>query len=106
MAHPEQERRREARALTAAVIQIVDEYNDTSTCVLEDLSSSGARIHSDIDLRIGGQLEVKVGSVVHPAVVRHCNPALGGFDIGIEFVDGPWPTPIEFPIHWIHARQY
>ena len=106
MANQGHDRRTEARALTAALIEVVDEYNDTSTCVLENLSSSGARIHSDIALRVGVQVTLKAGSVAHRALVKHCKPALDGFDVGIEFVGGRWPSPIELPIHWIRADQY
>jgi hypothetical protein len=106
MAHQDNNRRREPRALTAALIQIVDEYYDTSTCVLEDVSTSGARVHSDIALRVGVHLTVKAGSVAHRACVKHCKPALGGFDVGLEFVGGRWPVAIELPIHWIHADRY
>jgi hypothetical protein len=105
MEHQEQNRRREARALTAALIEITDEYNDTSACVLEDLSPSGARVHSDIALRIGAELTLRVGSVTHAGIVRHCKPVMDAFDIGIEFVGGRWPAPIELPIHWIHSDR-
>lgn len=105
MRHEGQDRRTEPRALTAALIEMVDEYSDTSTCVLEDLSASGARVHSDIALAIGVQVTLRVGSVAHRASVKHCKPALGGFDIGVEFVGGPWPAPIQFPIHWIRSDR-
>jgi hypothetical protein len=104
MAHSGHDRRSEARALTAALIELVDEYNDSSTCVLEDLSSAGACIHSDLALRVGAQITLKAGSVIHVAMIKHCKPVAGGFQIGIEFVGGPWPTPIELPIHWIHGN--
>jgi hypothetical protein len=55
MSDPRHDRRHEARALTAALIEVVDEYNDTNTCVLEDLSPSGACIQSDIALRVGAR---------------------------------------------------
>ena len=106
MTYQGHDRRNEVRALTAALIEIVDEHNDTSTCVLEDLSASGARIHSDVALPVGVQLTLKAGSVAHPAVVKRCSPVLGGFDVGMEFLGGHWPSPIDLPIHWIHADQY
>jgi PilZ domain-containing protein len=101
----EHERRRESRALTAALIEITDEHEDKSTCVLEDLSSSGACIYSDIALGVGVQVEVNAASVVHNGVVKHCHSSGDGFHIGIEFVGGQWPAPIQFPIHWIRADR-
>jgi hypothetical protein len=106
MAQTEHDRRRESRALTAALIQITDEHEDISTCVLEDLSSSGACIHSDIALQVGKQVEIKAASVVHAGVVKYCKPDNEGFTIGIQFVGGKWPSPIGFPIHWIRAERH
>jgi hypothetical protein len=103
MALARDERRRESRALTAALIEIADEHADISTCVLEDISSSGVCIHSDIALQVGVSVKVNAASVVHDGAVRHCKPCGEGFTIGIEFIGGHWPTPIEFPIHWIRA---
>jgi hypothetical protein len=105
MASAINERRRESRALTAALIEITDEHDDISTCVLEDISSSGVCIHSDIALAVNMQVKVNAASTVHDGVVRHCKPCGDGFTIGIEFLDGRWPTPIEFPIHWIRADR-
>jgi PilZ domain-containing protein len=106
MAYLGHDRRNEARALTAALIEVVDEYNDASTCVLEDLSPSGACIHSDLAMRVGVQVKIKAGSVIHAGVIKHCKPTEGGYHIGIEFAGGAWPDAIQFPIHWIHAGQY
>jgi hypothetical protein len=103
MALARDDRRRESRALTAALIEIVDQHQDMSTCVLEDISSSGVCIHSDIALQVGVQVKVNAASVVHDGVVRHCKPCGEGFTIGIEFIGGQWPTPIQFPIHWIRS---
>src|SRR3954451_14230859 len=100
------DRRRESRAITAALIQITDEHEEESTCVLEDISYSGACIHSDIALRAGVKVTVKAASVVYAGIVKHCKPIYNdGFSIGIEFIDTQWPTPIEFPIHWICAER-
>ena len=100
------DRRSEARALTAALIEVVDEYNDASTCVLEDLSPSGACIHSDLAIRVGVPVTMKAGSVVHAGVIKHCKPTEGGFHVGIEFEGGAWPDEIQFPIHWIRADRF
>jgi len=100
------DRRTEARALTAALIEVVDEYHDASTCVLEDLSPSGACIHSDLAMRVGVPVTMKAGSVVHAGVIKHCKPTVGGFHVGIEFAGGAWPDEIQFPIHWIRADRH
>lgn len=105
MAQDKNDRRRESRALTAALIAITDEHQDTSTCVLEDLSSSGACIHSDIALKVDTPVKLKAGSIVHTGVVKHCNATGEGFTIGIHFAESQWPVPIEFPIHWIRASR-
>jgi PilZ domain len=99
------ERRREPRALTAAIVDLIDEHDDTTICVLEDLSPSGACIHSDIALRVGAPLTLRVASIVHDGVVKHCKPFGDGYHIGIHFAGGEWPAPIELPIHWIRVNQ-
>ena len=105
MAPARDDRRRESRALTAALIDIVDQHEDISTCVLEDVSSSGVCIHSDIALQVGVKVKVNAASVVHDGLVRYCKPCGEGFTVGIEFIDGQRTTPIEFPIHWIRTDR-
>jgi hypothetical protein len=100
-----QDRRTEPRALTASLIDIVDEWNDASQCILEDLSSSGACIHADIPLHVGAKVTLRAGCIAQVAIVKHCRSALGGFDIGLEFVGRRWPSPIQIPIHWIHVDR-
>ena len=105
MTQIQHDRRRHPRALTAALIAITDEFNDESTCVLEDLSASGACVHSDIAIGACTQVTMKSASVIQTGVVKYCTPRDGGFSIGIEFAEGEWPFPIEFPIHWIRAER-
>lgn len=105
MVFTKDERRREARALTAALIQVTDEFEDLSTCVLEDLSPSGARVYADIALQEGMKVTLKVESVTHSGLVRHCERQGDGYSVGICFHQGEWPAPIQFPVHWIRTER-
>lgn len=104
MAKVQQDRRRESRALTAALVELTDEYEDKTTCVLEDLSPYGASVHSDIAFTMGSTLKLRVGRLVHNGSVRHCKPVDGGFSVGIQF-QGEWPGSIGFPVHWIRPER-
>ena len=100
------DRRIEARSLTAALVQIRDQYEDASTCVLEDLSPSGALVHTDLPFDVGANVILAVGPVAQRSVVRHCKKSPGGgFAVGIQFEDQRWPAPIHFPVHWITPER-
>jgi hypothetical protein len=101
-----QDRRSEPRALTAAIVRLVDEYGDGSNCVLEDLSRSGALLHTDFQLSPGAEVDLEINSVTRVAVVRHCSKTECGFSIGVAFTNELWPEPIRMPVHWIaNSRQ-
>ena len=51
------------------------------------------------------QVTLKVNAISRTAVVKYCKPAVGGFQIGIEFLGEPWPDPIGLPIHWIPSDR-
>jgi hypothetical protein len=101
MATTPRDKRSEPRALTAAIVTITDEYNDESNCVLEDLSQSGALIHSDVPLRVGAPASLCVATITRSAVVRHCTEDESGFRVGLSFVGDTWPEPIRLPVHWL-----
>lgn len=101
----DQDRRKELRALTAALVEVTDQHEDISTCVLEDLSLHGACVHSDIPFEAGEEIMLRVEDVSHSGRVKYSTATGNGYSIGIEFQNGEWPAPIHFPVHWIRPSR-
>jgi hypothetical protein len=99
------DRRREPRALTAAIAQLVQADLCEAECVLENLSLTGACVYVPTKLATGARASLVVSSVERDVIVKHCSPHARGFKVGLEFVNERWPERIVGPFHWIRPRR-
>ena len=99
------DRRREPRALTAAMAQLVQADLCEIECVLENLSRMGACVYVQTRLTAGSHASLIVSSVERDVVVKYCNAQARGFRVGLEFVNDHWPEKIVGPFHWIRPSR-
>ena len=94
------EKRSEIRALTGAGSSLVLGI-DSYTCLLENLSPSGACVYIRFPLNHGVEVSLEVAGTIRAAVVIHCGTCDEGFLIGMQFVGEKWPELINLPVHRI-----
>jgi hypothetical protein len=99
------DRRREPRALTAAIAQLVQADLCEIECVLENLSLTGACVYVQTRLTAGAHAWLIVSTVERNVIVKHCSPHGRGFKVGLEFVNEHWPERVVGPFHWIRPAR-
>jgi hypothetical protein len=95
------ERRSEARARTAAVVQIFSKDTEFPG-VLENISPSGACLYVEEPIKERTKITITSGLITRTAVVTHVKNSQNGFIVGICFLEAKWPGPITTPVHWIN----
>lgn len=99
------DRRREPRALTAAIAQLVQDDICECECVLENLSLTGACVYLKVRLETGTQASLIVANIRREVIIKYSNPCANGFNVGLEFADEPWPERVTGPVHWIRDAR-
>jgi hypothetical protein len=99
------DRRREPRALTAALAQLVQADLYDLECVVENLSHRGACVFMQTKAAVGSEASLIVSGIERDVIVKHCKPHARGFKVGLEFVNDRWPERIVGPFHWIRPAR-
>jgi PilZ domain len=99
------EKRAGHRLLCSDLVLLVSEKH-RAVGILEDISPQGASVQIEVDLPVGGRVEIRVGRSLWQGVIRHCSPYPYGFTIGIEFDLGSRWSPAEYqPRHGLDPRS-
>ena len=99
------DRRREPRALTAAIAQLVQDDLREWECVVENLSLTGACVYLKVRLDTDIRATLIVANIQREVIVKYSNPCANGFKVGLEFADERWPERVTGPVHWIRDAR-
>jgi hypothetical protein len=74
--------------------------------VIEDIADSGACLQSEIQIPVGADISIQLGSTGFEAQVRYCTLIDHGYFVGVEFVQGSrWSPGVGTPKHLLQPEH-